>query len=112
MFDDPLIEPSTTLRDEVGQWMGEFVATSLLIGPILACLKARPLARPMAVGLHITAAYWFTSFTSSANPAVTIARGVSDTFAGIAPVDVLAFIAMQLAAAVLATLFFGWLSKD
>jgi glycerol uptake facilitator-like aquaporin len=66
----------------------------------------------MAVGLYITAAYWFTSSTSFANPAVTIARGFSDTFAGIAPTDVVAFIAIQLVAAVLATWFFGWFLED
>lgn len=112
MFEHPLIDPSTTQRGGVGQWTGEFVATFGLVGTILACLKARPQAVPMAVGLYITAAYWFTSSTSFANPAVTIARGFSDTFAGIAPADVLAFIAVQLVAAILATYFFGWLLKD
>ena len=112
MFEHPLIDPSTTARTGVGQWAGEFVATFGLIGTILACLKARPQAVPMAVGLYITAAYWFTSSTSFANPAVTIARGFSDTFAGIAPTDVAAFIAVQLIAAVLATGFFRWLLAD
>ncbi|MBO6789453.1 MAG: aquaporin family protein [Dinoroseobacter sp.] len=111
MFEHPIFDPSTTARTGVGQWAGEFVATFGLIGTILACLKARPNAVPMAVGLYITAAYWFTSSTSFANPAVTIARGFSDTFAGIAPADVVAFIAVQLIAAVLATGFFGWLLK-
>ncbi|UWR14260.1 MIP/aquaporin family protein [Sulfitobacter sp. M368] len=109
MFEHPLIDPSATIRSGTGQWAGEFVATFGLVGTILACIKAKPSAVPMAVGLYITAAYWFTSSTSFANPAVTIARGFSDTFAGIAPVDVAAFIAVQLIAAVLATLFFGWL---
>lgn len=109
MFEHPLIDPSATVRSGIGQWAGEFVATFGLVGTILACIKAKPSAVPMAVGLYITAAYWFTSSTSFANPAVTIARGFSDTFAGIAPVDVAAFIAVQLVAAVLATLFFGWL---
>lgn len=108
MFDNPLIDPSTTSRSGVGQWVGEFVATFGLIGTILCCLKARAGSVPMAVGLYITAAYWFTSSTSFANPAVTIARGFSDTFAGIAPVDVAAFIAVQLVAAALSTWFFGW----
>jgi glycerol uptake facilitator-like aquaporin len=112
MFEHPLIDPSTTARSGVGQWAGEFVATFGLVGTILACIQARPQAVPMAVGLYITAAYWFTSSTSFANPAVTIARGFSDTFAGIAPVDVAAFIAVQLVAAVLATYFFGWLLKS
>lgn len=112
MFEHPLIDPSTTPRTGIGQWAGEFVATFGLIGTILACLKARPQAVPMAVGLYITAAYWFTSSTSFANPAVTIARGFSNTFAGIAPTDVAAFIAVQLIAAVLATWFFRWMLEE
>ena len=112
MFEHPLIDPSSTMRSGIGQWAGEFVATFGLVGTILACIKARPQAVPMAVGLYITAAYWFTSSTSFANPAVTIARGFSDTFAGIAPPDVLAFVAVQLVAAVLATWFFGWLLTE
>lgn len=112
MFDVPLISPATHLRTGLGQWVGEFVATFGLIGTILACLRARPDFVAVAVGLYITAAYWFTSSTSFANPAVTIARGFSDTFAGIAPVDVPAFIAVQLVAAALATLFFGWFLRD
>jgi len=112
MFEHRLIDPSTTIRSGIGQWTGEFVATFGLIGTILACIKARPVAVPMAVGLYITAAYWFTSSTSFANPAVTIARGFSNTFAGIAPTDVVAFIAVQLVAAILATWFFGWLLQE
>lgn len=108
MFDRPLIDPSTTIRSGLGQWVGEFVATFGLVGTILSCLKARPGAVPMAVGLYITAAYWFTSSTSFANPAVTIARAFSNTFAGISPVDVAAFVAVQVVAAILATGFFGW----
>lgn len=112
MFEHPLIDPSTTTRSGIGQWVAEFVATFGLIGTILACLKARPQAVPMTVGLYITAAYWFTSSTSFANPAVTIARGFSDTFAGIAPRDVASFIAIQMIAAVLATGFFHWLLTE
>ena len=112
MFDLPIIELSTTSRAGIGQWTGEFVATFGLIGTILCCLKARPAAVPMAVGLYITAAYWFTSSTSFANPAVTVARSLSNTFAGIAPPDITAFIAVQLVAAVLATFFFGWFLKQ
>lgn len=112
MFEHPLIDPSTTARTGPGQWAGEFVATFGLVGTILACLKARPQAVPMAVGLYITAAYWFTSSTSFANPAVTLARGLSNTFAGISPVHVPAFIAVQLIAAVLATGFFRWLLAE
>lgn len=112
MFEHALIDPSTTVRTGIGQWAGEFVATFGLIGTILTCLKARPQAVPMAVGLYITAAYWFTSSTSFANPAVTIARGFSDTFAGISPSNIAAFIAVQLVAAALATGFFRWLLED
>ena len=112
MFEHPLIDPSTTARTGVGQWTGEFVATFGLIGTILACLKTRPQAVPMAVGLYITAAYWFTSSTSFANPAVTIARGFSNTFAGIAPTDVAAFVVVQLIAAILATWFFRWMLEE
>ena len=99
MFDNPIIDASSTDRTGIGQWAGEFVATFGLVGTILACLRARPDFVPVAVGLYITAAYWFTSSTSFANPAVTIARGFSDTFAGINPSDVLPFVLVQLVAA-------------
>lgn len=112
MFDNRLIDPSTTIRTGLGQWVGEFVATFGLIGTILGCLKARPDAVPFAVGLYITAAYWFTSSTSFANPAVTIARGFSDTFAGIQPANIGAFVAVQLVAALLAVFFFNWLLNE
>ena len=112
MFDNPLIDPSTTIRTGLGQWVGEFVATFGLVGTILGCLKFRAEAIPYAVGLYITAAYWFTSSTSFANPAVTIARGFSNTFAGIQPVDVAAFVGVQLVAACLATFFFKWLLEE
>ncbi|VAW03044.1 Aquaporin Z [hydrothermal vent metagenome] len=92
--------------------MDEFVATFGLVGTIPACLKARPNAVPMAVGLYITAAYWFTSSTSFANPAVTTARGFSDTFAGAHPSNIAAFITVQLIAAILAIGFFKWLLAD
>lgn len=112
MFDNPLIDPSTTARTGIGQWAGEFVATFGLVGTILACIKARPDFVASAVGLYITAAYWFTSSTSFANPAVTIARGFSNTFAGINPSHVLTFVLAQLIAAGLATVFFGWLLAE
>ena len=112
MFDHPLIDPSTKIRAGTGQWVAEFVATFGLIGTILCCLKSKPDAIPYAVGLYITAAYWFTSSTSFANPAVTIARGFSNTFAGIDPTNVLAFVGVQLVAAIAATFFFGWLLSD
>ena len=106
MFDNPLFDPSTTARTGIGQWVGEFVATFGLVGTIFGCLKSRPEAVPYAVGLYITAAYWFTSSTSFANPAVTIARAFSDTFAGISPANVAAFVVGQLVAATLASFFF------
>lgn len=112
MFDHALIDPSTKVRTGIGQWVGEFVATFGLVGTIWGCLKARPEAVPYAVGLYITAAYWFTSSTSFANPAVTIARGFSNTFAGIRPDNVAMFIVVQLVAATLATFFFAWLFND
>jgi len=112
MFDNPLIDPSTKIRAGTGQWFAEFVATFGLIGTILCCLKSKPDAIPYAVGLYITAAYWFTSSTSFANPAVTIARGFSNTFAGIDPTNVMAFVGVQLIAAVAATFFFGWFLND
>lgn len=112
MFDNPLFDPSTTVRTGLGQWVGEFVATFGLVGTILGCLKSRPAAVPYAVGLYITAAYWFTSSTSFANPAVTIARGFSNTFAGIEPSNIAAFVAVQLVAAVLAAYFFRWLLEE
>jgi glycerol uptake facilitator-like aquaporin len=112
MFEHPLIDPSTTSRSGIGQWVAEFIATFGLVGTILTCLKMRPEAVPMTVGLYITAAYWFTSSTSFANPAVTIARVFSDTFAGIAPVDVAAFVTVQLIAACCATIFFRWMLNE
>jgi glycerol uptake facilitator-like aquaporin len=112
MFDNPLIDPSTTARTGTGQWIGEFVATFGLVATILGCIKARPDAVPYAVGLFITAGYWFTSSTSFANPAVTIARGLTNTFAGIDPAHIAAFIAVQLVAAVVATLTFRWLNAE
>ena len=112
MFDNPLIDPSTTSRTGIGQWVGEFVATFGLVATILGCLKSRPDAIPFAVGLYITAGYWFTSSTSFANPAVTIARGLSDTFAGIDPTHISAFILVQLMAAIVATFTFRWLQDE
>jgi glycerol uptake facilitator-like aquaporin len=112
MFENPLIDPSTTARTGTSQWISEFVATFGLVATILGLVKARPEAIPFAVGLYITAAYWFTSSTSFANPAVTIARGFSNTFAGIDPAHVAAFIVVQLLAAVVAAYTFKWLLKD
>lgn len=99
MFDLPLLQLSGKVRTGPDQWFAEAVATFGLVFTILATLKAKPSAIPVSVGLYITAAYWFTASTSFANPAVTIARALSDTFAGIRPDDVLAFIAAQFAGA-------------
>jgi glycerol uptake facilitator-like aquaporin len=112
MFDNPLIDLSTTARTGTGQWIGEFVATFGLVATILGCIKARPDAVPYAVGLFITAGYWFTSSTSFANPAVTIARGMTNTFAGIDPAHIAAFITVQLIGASVATFVFRWLHAD
>lgn len=99
MFDLPLVQFSEKARGGAGQWIAEFVATFGLILTILSTAKARPAAIPAAVALYIVAAYWFTASTSFANPAITIARSLTDSFAGIAPADVPAFIAAQLAGA-------------
>jgi len=111
MFDEPVLQLSAKLRDGPGQAFAEAVATFGLIGAILGALRFRPEATPAVVGLYITAAYWFTASTSFANPAVTIARSLTDTFAGIAPTSAPAFIAAQLAGAVVAWGVFGWLLK-
>lgn len=109
MFSEPAVQASMTVRTGWGQWLGEFVATFGLVSTILACVRFRPEAVAYAVGLFISAGYWFTSSTSFANPAVTIGRTLSDTFSGIRPADAPAFIAVQLIAAVAATAFFTWL---
>jgi len=109
MFELPLWQVSMTARTGPGQWFAEFVATFGLLLTIFGSGAQTPAAIPYAVGLYITAAYWFTASTSFANPAVTIARALSDTYAGIAPAGVLAFIAAQLAGAVAATLLGRWL---
>ncbi|MEO0637945.1 MAG: MIP/aquaporin family protein [Pseudomonadota bacterium] len=112
MFDETLFQFSMKARTGGPQWFAEGVATFGLIVTILATLKARASAVPMAVGLYITAAYWFTASTSFANPAVTIARGLSDTFAGIRPMDVPLFIAAQLVAALIALAYCNWQLAD
>lgn len=111
MFDNSLIDPSQTGRSGTGQWVGEFVATFGLVTFIFATLKSRADAVAYVVGLYITAAYWFTSSTSFANPAVTVARAFSDTFAGIAPGDVAAFVLVQFGAAICATGVASWLLR-
>jgi glycerol uptake facilitator-like aquaporin len=109
MFDLPVFQTSTHIRAGTGQWLAEAVATFGLLLTIFGCLARTPAATPYAVGLYITAAYWFTASTSFANPAVTIARSLSDTFAGIAPDNVIAFIVAQLAGMALALLLGRWL---
>jgi glycerol uptake facilitator-like aquaporin len=96
MFELPIWQLSSTVRTGHGQWLAEAVATFGLLLTIFGCVARTPTAVPYAVGLYITAAYWFTASTSFANPAVTIARSFSDTFAGIAPAGIVAFIAAQL----------------
>jgi glycerol uptake facilitator-like aquaporin len=109
MFELPVWQFSGTVRSGLGQWSAEAVATFGLVLVILGCLARTPAAVPYAVGLYITAAYWFTASTSFANPAVTIARSLSDTFAGIAPGGVLGFIVAQLAGMGCAVALAGWL---
>lgn len=96
MFDLPVWQIATTVRSGLGQWIAEAVATFGLVLTIFGCVARAPAAVPYAVGLYITSAYWFTASTSFANPAVTVARALSDTFAGIAPAGVPAFIVAQL----------------
>lgn len=109
MFDLPLFTASTHTRTGIGIWTGEVVASFGLLATILGCLRTRPDVVPFAVGLFITAGYWFTSSTSFANPAVTIARSLTDTFSGIRPEDVAGFVAAQIIGAMLATFLFQWL---
>jgi glycerol uptake facilitator-like aquaporin len=111
MFDLPLWQVSQTVRTGASQWLAEFVATFGLVLVIFCCLRAAREAIPYAVGLYITSAYWFTASTSFANPAVTIARALSDTFAGIAPAGVLAFIAAQIAGGLAGVLVAGFLYR-
>jgi glycerol uptake facilitator-like aquaporin len=109
MFELPILQVSTTSRSGIGQWIAEWTATFGLLLTILGCTAVARTSTPFAVGLYITAAYWFTASTSFANPAVTVARGLSDTFAGIAPPDVPAFIVAQLAGALSALFVSNWL---
>ncbi len=109
MFEIPIWQMSQTVRTGPGQWLAEGVATFGLLLTIFGCLRGAPSSVPYAVGLYITSAYWFTASTSFANPAVTIARSLSDTFAGIAPAGVLAFIVAQLVGAMAAVALARWL---
>lgn len=109
MFQEPLFFASQHVRTGPSQWWSEFVATFGLLAVIWGCVRQRAGAVPYAVGLYITAAYWFTASTSFANPAVTLARAASDTFAGIRPADAPGFIVAQLLGAFAATALFLWL---
>ncbi len=104
MFGLPVLEISTKVRTGIGQWAGEAIATFGLLLTIIGTVKMRPNSVPASVALYITAAYWFTSSTSFANPAITIARSLSDTFAGIAPANVPGFIVAQIVGALAAHL--------
>ena len=112
MFGQALLQVSHHARSGPAQWLSEVVATFALVLTILGTLRSRPDAVPVSVALVIVAAYWFTASTSFANPAVTVARSLSDTFAGIAPADVPPFIAAQIVGAVLGLMaaerLFGW----
>jgi len=112
MFDQPLLQTASTARAGSSLWFAEGVATFGLILTILGTLQSSPKAVAVNVGLYITAAYWFTASTSFANPAVTIARAFSDTFAGIRPTDVAPFIVAQLAGAAVAMVLVGWLFRS
>jgi glycerol uptake facilitator-like aquaporin len=109
MFDHPPLVSGVKVRAGGGQWLGEAVATFGLIMTIMGCLRFRAPAVPYAVGLYITAGYWFTSSTSFSNPAVTLARALTDTFTGIRPLDAPFFIVAEFGGAILATAFGLWL---
>ncbi len=112
MFGEAILQVSEKLRDGPAQAFSEAIATFGLIAAILGSLRWKPEATPTIVGLYITSAYWFTASTSFANPAVTVARSLSNTFAGIAPTSAPVFIIAQLSGALAAHLLFGWLLKE
>jgi glycerol uptake facilitator-like aquaporin len=112
MFGEPLLSASTHARSGMAQAFSEGVATFGLVAVIHGCGRRQPRAVAFAVGAYISAAYWFTASTSFANPAVTLARAATDTFSGIRPADVPAFLAAQVAGAALATAFFAWLDHE
>jgi len=109
MFDLDILQFSTKVRTGTGQWAGEAIATFGLLMTILGAVRYRPTWVAPAVGLYISCGYWFTSSTSFANPAITIARGLSDTFAGIAPADIGPFLIAQIIGALIAAGLGGWL---
>ena len=110
MFERVLVTLSTHERSGAGQAIAEAVATFGLVGVVTLVPRHRPDATPLAVGAYITSAYWFTASTSFANPAVTLARALTDTFAGIRPDDVPVFVLAQVLGGALGTLVFGWLA--
>ncbi len=112
MFELPVAQLSITVRTGPGQWLAEAVATFGLLLTIFGCVGRRPDSVAYAVGLYISAAYWFTASTSFANPAVTVARSLSDTFAGIAPAGVPAFIMAQVAGTLAAVVLSHWLWRE
>ncbi len=112
MFDLPLVQIATTVRTGPGQWLAEGIAAFGLALTIFGCLAAAPAALAYAVGLYIVAAYWFTASTSFANPAVTVARALSNTFAGIAPSGVIGFIVAQLVGMLVAVAVAKWLWRS
>lgn len=112
MFELPTLQLSVKARTGLGQWAGEAIATFGLILTILGTVRYRPQWVPASVALYISAAYWFTSSTSFANPAITVARSLSDSFAGIAPHDVPAFVIAQLAGAIGASFVAGLLFRE
>lgn len=112
MFGLPILEASAHARGTMGELIGEFVATFGLLGLILVATRHLQAAIPYGVAAYIVAAYWFTASTSFANPAVTIARSLTDTFAGIAPAHVPGFIAAELAGGAAALFLFGWLLRE
>ena len=109
MFAMPVLEVSTHLREGPGQLLAEFIATAGLLATIAGAIRFAPSSTPILVGLYITGAYWFTASTSFANPAVTIARALTDSFSGIAPASVPGFIAAQIAATAMAAPCLRWL---
>jgi glycerol uptake facilitator-like aquaporin len=109
MFELPMLLPSQRIRSGISQWWSEVVATFGLITVIFYCAKHKSNSIPAVIGMYITAAYWFTASTSFANPAVTVARSLTDTFAGIRPLDAPGFIGAQVVGAALAYLLYRWM---